>query len=185
MFSPDGNTLAVKSTEGRLAFYDLGDLKLIKKFRFSKVAESQDDGFCFSKDGKFFYNIERQKESYNSCVSVYDTADFKCIGRYYTDDSKFEPGHIEYDKDFDCLFVLGFVRNDKGVFDCGFVAKFNGEALEEIRHITETDYRYCWNYKRLELSGFTAKSIEWSEIKDADEKPKPLSDLWIKHTSTK
>lgn len=183
MFSPDGKTLIVKSTEGCLAVYDLDELELIKKFRFSKVAEAQDDGFCFSNDGRLFYNIERQNNSCNSCISVYDTTDFKCVGQYYANDSKFEPSHIECDNDR--LFVLGFTRNDKGVFDCGFVAMFNGEELQELRYITETDYRYYWDYKRLELSGFTAKSIEWSEIKEPDKKAKPLSELWEKQAADK
>lgn len=30
------------------------DMKLIKKFRFLKVDGAQDEGFCFSKDGKNF-----------------------------------------------------------------------------------------------------------------------------------
>ena len=58
MISPDGTLFVVKSTEGRLAVYSLETFSLIKKFRFSKVDGAQDDGFCFSPNGKFFINIE-------------------------------------------------------------------------------------------------------------------------------
>jgi sugar lactone lactonase YvrE len=76
MISPDGTLFIIKSTDGRLAVYSLETFSLIKKFRFSKVDGAQDDGFCFSPEGKFFINIERQKDDLHSAISVYDTTDF-------------------------------------------------------------------------------------------------------------
>ena len=62
MFFPNQNKFLVKSTDGRLAVYSLDELRLIKKFRFSKVDCAQDDGFCFSRDGRYFYNLERSAQ---------------------------------------------------------------------------------------------------------------------------
>ena len=55
--SPRGDLLVVKGGQGRLAVYSLKELSLIKKFRFSKVNHGQDDGFCFSPDGKQLPNM--------------------------------------------------------------------------------------------------------------------------------
>ena len=73
LISPDGRFLVVKSTVGTLAAYSLETLSLIRKFRFSKVDGAQDDGFCFSPDGKFFINIERQKDSLHSQQTIEKT----------------------------------------------------------------------------------------------------------------
>ena len=62
-FSPKGDIFVVKSTAGRIAVYSLDEPCLIQKFRFSKVDGSQDDIFCFSPDGEWFYNIERHGKS--------------------------------------------------------------------------------------------------------------------------
>ena len=66
--SPRGDMFVVKSTDGRIAVYSLKTLSLIKKFRYSKVNYAQHDGFCFSADGKYFINIERQG---GSCTRLY------------------------------------------------------------------------------------------------------------------
>ena len=60
--SPRGDLLAVKSGQGWLAFYSLKELALVKKFRFSRVNFAQDDGFCFSSDGKYLLNLDSGEE---------------------------------------------------------------------------------------------------------------------------
>jgi len=74
--SPNGDIFVVKTTDGRLGVYSLERLKLIKKFRFSKVDGAQDDNFCFSPDGKEFYNIERHVDSLKTALSIYETDNF-------------------------------------------------------------------------------------------------------------
>ncbi|MCL2817623.1 MAG: hypothetical protein FWD39_04470 [Clostridiales bacterium] len=83
MFCPGDNTFIVKSTGGQLAVYSLDTMQLIRKFRFSEVDGSQDDGFCFSRDGKYFYNIERHIASYNSCLSIYETPSYNRIKQFF------------------------------------------------------------------------------------------------------
>lgn len=75
-FSPLKDIFVVKSAEGRLAVYCLENMKLIKKFRFSKIDEAQDEGCCFSKDGKKFYNIEGHG-FIHSVIATYNTDAFK------------------------------------------------------------------------------------------------------------
>lgn len=184
VISPNGNILIVKSTEGRLAVYSLETMSLIKKFRFSKVDGAQDDGYCFSADGKYFYNVERQGQSTNHAISMYDTTDFKRVRMWLEDDNIIEPSYIEADDD-DEIFVLGFIRGEEGVFRCGFVAKLTRTGLESTVEISESVYDYYINFKRLELMGFTEKAKQWSGFKyqgvnmtGMESLKKPLRDLW-------
>ncbi len=95
MFSPDGKLFVVKSTGAYFGVYLLDTLRLIYKVKFSDVDGSQDDGYCFSADGKYFYNIERQKKSFNGAISVYTTSDFKRAAMFLDEDKYTEPSWIE------------------------------------------------------------------------------------------
>jgi len=161
--SPDGKILVVKSTDGRLAVYSLENLSLIKKFRFSKVDGCQDDGFCFSPDSKFFINIERQGDSLHSAISFYDTSDFSLVKQICFDD-KMMLDHIEFDKITNTYYVLGFVRNSKGILSNGFVAELKNYEIKNMILFSEDEYDFYHSYKNLELMGFTEKAYEWSYL---------------------
>lgn len=62
---PDQKCFVVKSTGAYFAVYSFEPLNLVRKVKCSNVDCSQDDGCCFSADGKYFYNIERQGTSTN------------------------------------------------------------------------------------------------------------------------
>ena len=165
MFCPINNIFIIKSTEGKLAAYSLDTLQLIKKFRFSKVNGGQDDGFCFSNNGKYLYNIERHIDSLRTCLSVYDTLNFQCVKQIFLEDNSQVLSHIEYDSEKDSLFVLGFARGNIGVIQYGFVAELKNEKLIHITKLTDRDYDFIRDYKHLELMGFTLKAKEWSGFK--------------------
>lgn len=74
-FMPGKNIIAVKSTEGRLGFYDLDSLCLLKRITITRIG-AQDEGFCFSPDGSFFYNIEKPITSLRTQLGVYETNTF-------------------------------------------------------------------------------------------------------------
>ena len=81
--SPDSKKLAVKTTDGRFAVYSLEEMKLIKKFRFSKVDGGQHAGFCFSADGKLFFNLENHGDGFERCLSVYETKNFTLVKQLF------------------------------------------------------------------------------------------------------
>ena len=87
-FKPNSNVIAVKSTDGFLGFYDLDSLTLIKKITVTR-AGAQDEGFAFTPDGRYFYNIEKPVNSCQTQLSIYDAVSF-------------EGGYIPFDwkKDF-------------------------------------------------------------------------------------
>lgn len=184
VFCPKSNILLVKSTGAYFWVYDLDTLSLIRRVKFSGVDGSQDDGYCFSADGKYFYNIERQYSSTNSAISVYDTSTFDRTAMFYDKDDKIEPSFIETDEKGN-LFVLGFMRGDEGVINGGFISLFTDKGLEDIRKISTKEYDFYHNFKSLELMGFTDKAKEWSGFKyenvdmtGMENKKYPLCELW-------
>ena len=160
-FSPLGNIFVVKTTEGRLAVYSLESLSLIKKFRYSKVDGAQDDGFCFSSDGKYFINIERQGDELHSAISVYNTADFTRASQLLLGDrmtaSHIEPADGEY-------YILGYMRGADGVMSDCYVGKFANNEIKDIQMISEQEHEFYTNYLNLKLMGFTEKAYEWSRF---------------------
>ena len=135
--SPRGDLLAVKGGQGRLAIYSLKELSLIKKFRFSKVNYGQDDGFCFSSDGKYLLNIERHDDDLHSAISVYDTADFSLVSRV----SQGKNMMIEHIQEVDGnYYVLGFLRGDDLVFQSYCIAKYENGCICDAFEITETEH---------------------------------------------
>jgi len=161
VISPNGKIFVVKSTDGRLAAYSLETLSLIKKFRFSKVDGAQDDGFCFSPDGKFFINVERQKDDLHSAISVYNTFDFSLTNQVLLDEYMMLD-HIEFDKATNTYYVLGFMRDANLVIDYGFVAEFEDNQIKNITAISENEYDFYRSYKHLEIMGFSEKAYQWS-----------------------
>ena len=161
--SPNGKIFIVKSTEGRLAVYSLETFSLIKKFRFSKVDDSQDDGFCFSPDGALFINVERQISSLHSAISIYDTSDFSLANQILLEKDRML-AHIEFDDETNAYYVLGFIRDADRVFDYGFVARFEENQIKDITPISKKEYDFYRQYKGLEIGGFTEKAFQWSYI---------------------
>ena len=160
-FSPNSNIFIVKTTEGRLAVYSLDTLSLIKKFRYSKVDGAQDDGFCFSPDGKYFINVERQGDSLHSAISVYDTNNFTRVSQLLLED-KVTASHIESVNDE--YYVLGFMRGDDGVLSNCYVGKFANNEIKDIKIISEREHEFYNDYLDLRLMGFTEKAYEWSRF---------------------
>lgn len=166
MFCPNRNIFIVKSTAGMLAVYSLERLELIKKFRFSKVDGAQDDGFCFTRDGKYLYNIERHIDSLHTRISIYNTDNFELCNQLFTEADSPKLTHIEYDENNNTCFVIGSMihKDDKNTYNY-FISEFNGSLLINEKTITEKQYDYIIGFKRLELFGFTSKAKEWSILK--------------------
>ncbi len=158
LFAPDRNLVVVKSSESGLAVYDLDELKLKVKLTTSGKS-SQDEGMCFTPDGKYFLNIE-MKSDLTCEIVVYDGVSFEEKRRYHVQEKKVTFSAVECAGE--ACFVLGYYRDDDGIFDYGFVAKFDGERLTEIKRLTDNCYRDAERYQEMALLGFTPKALEWS-----------------------
>ena len=175
-FMPERNIIAVKSTSGYLGFYDLDKLALIKRYTVTTIG-AQDEGFAFSTDGKFFYNIEKPVTSTDTQLSIYETSGFTKIHKLFADNKTMHLDYLEADNETGQLYVAGFMRDSEGVFDYGFVAVFDTKNLEitDIRIPDKETYKYLSQYKRWELDGCTQKSLEWNSTLNVLDNIKPIS----------
>lgn len=153
MISPDGKIFVVKSTNGWLAVYSLESLSLKKKFRYSEIDGGQDYGFCFSADGTQFFNVEHHGGACQTFVSVYDTTDFALLHRI--GESNLMVEHIEYDREAQTCYVLGYERDTDGIFHHPIVAKADGDRLAQITPISKEDYRFYSSYMEAKQMGLT------------------------------
>lgn len=162
-FMPGRNIIAVKSTMGYICFYDLENGSLIKKHTVTTMG-AQDEGFTFSADGRFFYNIEKPRTSTATQLGVYDTSDFSKSAVLFDDDD-IVLSYLEVNKDSGVCYVSGFFRDAATrVFEKGFVAVFDEaeQKLADMRFPDRETYNYLTAYKAWELSGFTEKALEWN-----------------------
>ena len=161
--SPLGDIFVVKTTDGRMAIYSFEPLKLVKKFRFSKIDGGQDDNMIFSPDGKFFYNIERHINSLLTALTVYETDNFTLVKQLLLNDERYRLSAIEYDEKSKTYYILGGLCNENSKYSHkDFVAKLSDDNLEEVRFISESQGMFYTSFIRLKQSGFTKKGFEWS-----------------------
>ena len=180
--SPCDNIFVVKTAEGRMAIYSLSPACLIKKFRFSKIKASQDDNFCFSPDGKEFYNIERHIDTCKTALSIYDTTDFSLKRRILDTDFSLVLTAIESCADNNEIYLLGFKRNTDNIASEYFVGKLKDDTLKDIIYISQHEHVFYQSYVHLRMTGFSEKTYTWSHFDVALDKLKSfghsLSKLW-------
>lgn len=176
-FIPNTNTLVVKSTAGWLLFYDLDNLVLIKKIRFSNIG-SQTKNFAITQDGKYLYNIEAPNYSIRTQLTKYDLRTLKPVITSFHNSETIFLEYVEISNE--AIFLFGFMRNDKGIKDYGFISQYKeiGEKciLRDGKRIADVVYEKISQYKGCEDFGFTKKSLEYSGLeKIEDLEPYTLS----------
>ena len=80
---------------------------------------------------KMFFNVERQKDDLHSAISIYDTTDFSLSNQILLGEDMMLD-HIEFDKETNKYYVLGFVRNADLIIEHGFVAEFEDNQIKNI-----------------------------------------------------
>lgn len=157
MFCPNKNIFAVKSTEPYIAFYSLDKMQLLKKIKLKNTHSPQDDGFCFSPDGKQFLNLEFLDDLTSNLV-IYDTEKFEEIARIFIGENAVL-NHIEYDEKNRAYYVLGYLRSKQDNEYCIFEIK-NNKVIGKKR-ILEEQAQNLQNSKQYQLSGYTEKQKKW------------------------
>lgn len=179
-FIPNTNTLVVKSTAGWLLFYDLDNLVLIKKIRFSNIG-SQDESFAITQDGKYLYNIEAPNCSTRTQLTKYDLRTLKPLITSFHNSETIFLKYIEISNE--TIFLFGFMRDDKGIKDYGFISQYKeiGEKciLREGKRIADAVYEKISQYKGCEDFGFTQKTLGYHDLeKIEDLEPYTLSGVY-------
>lgn len=157
LICPSREIAVVKSTAGALAVYDLENRKLIKKVR-TVTGAPQDDGMCFSADGNLLLDLEAQEDLTTSVVVYSET---------FEEQARIPCANITLqaiERAGEGYFVLGYTRDEAGVFDKGFIAPFDGKALGEKRFLPEKKYNELMRFKSVERTGFTRKAVAWSHM---------------------
>lgn len=157
-FLPNSNKIIIKSTEGLLAVYDLDKLELIKKVVITRIG-GQDEGFDFTNDGKYFYNIEQPFTTIRTQLNKYSTKDFNIVETLFSNRKELFLENIEFNNETNDCYVLGYIRNKDGVYDYGFIGQFYDNEIVNIRKLENSIYDYVRGYKCWEESGFTEKSL--------------------------
>ena len=171
VFQPGTNIFVAKSTEGSLAVYDLDTGELLRKIVITRNG-AQDEGIAFSTDGKYLYNIENPFQSPGTQLTIYETENYTVWKTLFAEEKQMHLEYLEFSNETSNGYVLGFMRNESRSFDYGFIGKFSGEKISDIKKInSEKEYDYIQAYKAWEESGYTEKKLEWSSIKKYSEKP--------------
>lgn len=166
VISPRGDIFVVKTTDGRMAVYSFEPLKLIKKFRFSKIDGGQDENMVFSPDGKYLYSIESHTNGSKTLLAKYKTDGFSLVRQIFAERERFRLTDIEYDDFTACYYVLGILFSpETKVANTWFVAKLVDDELSDIRYVTEGEREFCAAINRLKTMGYTEKAFEWSEFR--------------------
>lgn len=155
---PHRAVCAVKSTGGWLAFYDLTELRLIRKLRVGY--DSQDDGFCFSPDGCFFLNLE-SKKNMCSVLTVYDMDTLTEVARFFSEEH-YVLNHIEWDAQSQAYYLLGYERRDENFSHRYFIRELKHRKVTGECDLEHKLYEAVADYKHQECLGFTKKAAEWS-----------------------
>lgn len=131
LFSPSGDTLAIHDDVGAICLYSMEGMELIRRIEYGKW--DQDDGFCFSHDGKKLYVIERicDGDIYSRIIS-FSGEDFSEYGIEF--ESKiiqlFDIACAEREGEF---YVNGYMRNRNGFASVNFIAKLYEGRIADMR----------------------------------------------------
>lgn len=170
VFQPGTNIFVAKTTEGSLAVYDLERSLLLKKIVITQNG-AQDEGIVFSPDGKLLYNIEKPFQSTRTQLTIYQASDYTVLNTFFADEMQIHLECLEFDKNGKTGYLLGFMRDESGIFEYGFIGRFLEESISEIKRLNHEEYLYIQAYKTWEQSGYTEKKLEWSSINKYPEKP--------------
>ena len=185
-FAPRGafrtgtNIFVLRSTEGRLAVYDCDQRKLLKKFNFSTVSYAQDDGFCFSPDGKLFYNIERSPNEFTTRLTVYKAENYTPVRVLLEGDKQRVLSEVYYDEDRDQLQLLYFVRGADNCPAAWYAGILDGGEIAMLCTLSGEEYEFLRGWLSLRNAGFTEKAMEWSGLHYdgyTNDQLRPLRDL--------
>ena len=165
-FMPGTNIIVVKTTEGMLLIYDLDKLDLVKKIVISRHG-CQDGGFCFSPDGKWFYNIETSRTGTQTKITKYKARDFTVAKEINKENEYLYLDNIEFSMQTNKCYLLGYMRDSEFCYDYGFVGQLVDEEIVLIKKLDKLTYEYVISYKEWADSGFTKKVYELCFRNDA------------------
>ena len=160
-FQPNKNIFLAKSSLGSFAVYDLDKLKLIKVV----VLDGGEDGFAFTHNGKYFYNIEKSLNSTSSKLVVYDTVNYKIVDSYFNENNCLKLDIIEFDASDNC-YILGYKMNSKGMFKHGFIGIFQAGKIINPKFMNYKRYKNILYFKKVNVNEPTKNILKKIVVKN-------------------
>lgn len=177
IFSNDSKLLAVKSSERKIAIYDLDRLNLINKIYIRKTSQPQDGGFCFSKDNRWIYNTVYHNDLLGSITRIHV--------KEGTIETIFQPDNcvfkrVSYIKEKGIYLFTGFERTRYD--NKHFVIEYNEDTMEFKRIDTPQDFRSFYYHPSLDafiVNGLGERSIKLikSDYTTVIKELRPLSSM--------
>lgn len=135
VFSNDSKYLLAKSTDCKLALYELGKMELAHKHRIKKNRQPQDKGICFSSDDKKIVDLVYS----NDLLGYIAVWDMETWGetRYYEGDNNVFETIVSHNSNGKCL-VSGHHRDRSGIFDIPFYLWF--DVSSGVGEIVDTKF---------------------------------------------
>jgi WD40 repeat protein len=121
-FSSDSKYLLAKSTDCKLALYDLNSMELVHKHRIKKINQPQDQAICFSSDNKKIIDLVYNNDLLGY-IAVWDIGTWHET-RYYEGENNVFQTIVFLDSNEKCL-VSGHHRDNSGVYNIPFYLFFD------------------------------------------------------------
>lgn len=178
MFCPEKPLLIVKGTKPKLAVYDMLSMSLLHKLDLRAAYGSpQDDGCCFTPDGRHLINSEFScKNNFCSTLRVYDTETFTERAALLTDQNMLI-SHIEHARDQGSLYLLGLDRGKNAAALEYGIYKYQSGRISGRRKLTSRQHLDINVQMRTKLSGSTAFARKWY-LNEMPYVPLSLEDLF-------
>lgn len=137
-------------------------------------SQPQDEGFCFSPDGRLFWSLEYQNDLTTHLVS-YDTKTFAEVGRFF-EGERYVFSHIEPSAEggYD---LLGFRREPEADNNSHWLARFDGEQIVSQTQLAPSVYERAHRYKAVERCSFAEREHDIWMLKERFSIPVPLASL--------
>lgn len=160
-FAPGTDIFVCHSNECHLVFYDLANMRLLKKLKTSRFEADDNGGMAFSNDGKRLYCVQSHRDrEVDRRLVVYDTQTFEALEEYFGE-QRFLIHEIEIDGDGTC-YLCAMDRNAaEGSVDRKFVGILRDGEIVERRAYREDPLTVAM-YFAWRRSGFTKKAFFWT-----------------------
>lgn len=147
VISPDENMLVAKSWDGTLLFYSLVSKELIKVIKGQKGLYTM-GGLCFSRDGKYLYNVGDDDEC--GVLQLFDMNMMRVVNESMLDE-EYDVIAIEYSIEDDELYVLAECDD---YFSGGVIIKLDG-AKNSAKKVSDDELVLLSDYIIAREHGYT------------------------------
>lgn len=158
-FVPGTDIFVSHTNECHLVFYDIANMKLLKKIKTSNCDAAESFGLAFSNDGKLLYCVQALWDNWlNHRLVVYDTESFEVKAEYFDKQTAIVIQDVEIERDGTC-YISARERGENE--DRCFVGIFRDGELVERREFEE-DWITVAMYFSWKRYGLTKKSAQWT-----------------------